>query len=237
VRKMPRKLRLILILILLIAPHPVSGLRQNYVYDKANILQSDEASNIASLCAGIDNATTAEVVVVTLTDLSQYGGDINKAKVTIFNEELLDGVKGIGKSGKDNGVLIVVSMAENAWGIEVGYWLEGNLTDAKSGVIGRKIIVPAFEAGDYYQGLHDAVSAVATTMGLTVEDYSPIPLTEPQPGLIDYILSGGWIFYLFGSTTGVVILVVILVAVTYVTRGRFSGGGGRSGGGGASGRW
>jgi len=229
-----------MLLLLIVAPVN-AGSRPGYVYDNAHVLDEYEAAVITQLCSDVDDATTAEIIVVTLPDLSGYGGDINVARETIFNDVSLDGVTGIGKAGKDNGVLIVISVAEQRWGIEVGYGLEGSLTDSKSGRIGREVMAPLLAEGDYYTALYSGAAEVATQIGFTVDGYMPSPyVSEPDP--IQILLSGDWSFLIWwifnsGSIEVIAIAVIAIVALLILSRGRFSGGGGRSGGGGASGRW
>jgi uncharacterized membrane protein YgcG len=152
---------IILLLLLLLLPSTVFAIRPHYVYDRADILTDVEEFQIHSFCEQVDQNTTVEIVVVTLPNLVKYGGDIDQARVTIFNEEALDGVKGIGKTGKDNGVLIVIAVAERKWGIEVGYGLEGNLTDSEAGRIGRNKMVPELKNDNWFVGLMAGVKGVA----------------------------------------------------------------------------
>jgi uncharacterized protein len=229
-----------MLLILIVAPVN-AGSRPGYVYDFAYVLDEYESAVITQLCSDIDNATTSEIVIVTLPDLSGYDGDINVARETIFNDVSLDGVTGIGKTGKDNGVLIVISVAEQLWGIEVGYGLEGMLTDSKSGRIGREVMEPLLAKSDYYTALYRGTAEVATQIGFTVDGYTPSPyVSEPDP--IQILTSGDWgflIWWIFnsGSIEVIAIAVIAIMALIILSRGRFGGGGGRSGGGGTSGRW
>ena len=224
----------------------VSALRPGYVYDRAGKLTSDEISSVNSFCRQVESQSTAEIVVVTLPDLANYGGDIDVARETIFNDEALDGIVGIGKAEVDNGVLIVISIAERKWGIEIGYGLEGNLTDSESGRIGRDIMVPLLKEEKYYNALFSGASAVANE----INGGSTFPNDEgsAEPGFdFDF-----WVL------VGVVVFIVILGLVLrrwsgsgrggghgYGGYGGYGGGGsggggsggGGSGGGGSSGGW
>jgi uncharacterized protein len=66
----------------------------------------------------------------------------------------------IGQRGKDNGALLLVSKNDRKIRIEVGYGLEGKLTDLVSGRIIRNVIVPQFKMGNYNQGIIDGVAAM-----------------------------------------------------------------------------
>ena len=231
-------------LLLFVSVDIVQGLRPGYVYDRAGKLTSDEVSSIASFCRQVERQSTVEIVVVILPNLDDYGGDISVARETIFNDESLDGIVGIGKVEADNGVLIVISVVERKWGIEIGYGLEGVLTDSESGRIGRDIMVPFLQNQDYYNALYYGATAVVDE----VNGGSAFPDVAPQPEFdTDF-----WIM------VGIVIFVVILSLVlrrlgyssgsgrSYGGYGGWGGGGGSggggsggggSGGGGSSGGW
>jgi uncharacterized protein len=67
---------------------------------------------------------------------------------------------GIGKKGKDNGLLIIFSMNDRKMRIEVGYGLEPYITDAQSSNIIRNTLTPAFKNGDYYGGIRLSVEQI-----------------------------------------------------------------------------
>lgn len=117
--------------------------RPSYVYDWEGILTDEELQEINNFCAEVDANTTVEIVTITLKSFDEplKVGDIDEARVKYFNDYPLDGVTGIGKSGEDSGILIIFSLAEGYWGIEIGYGLEGDLTDSESGRIGRDILL------------------------------------------------------------------------------------------------
>lgn len=221
------------------------ALRPGYVYDRAQILTAEEAAELEYFCEQIEREYTSEIVVVTLSDLSRYGGDMSVARETIFNDEALDGIVGIGKAQMDNGVLLVIAIAERKWGIEVGYGLEGSLTDSEAGRIGRDLMVPYLKEQDYYNALLSGANAVADE----IKGVSTLPPEEPT---------------FFGlETTEIIVMIavaILLAIVFYATQrggrsnryGRYGGwgggyggggsggggsGGGGSGGGGAGGSW
>ena len=72
----------------------------------------------------------------------------------------------IGKKDKNNGVLVLIAMKDRQMRIEVGYGLEGALTDAICSQIINKEMKPSFREGDYYEGINQAVnSIIAATKG------------------------------------------------------------------------
>ena len=110
---MNTKLLTLTFFLLLVASASISqvqALRPTYVYDRANILDAQTETTINNYCEAVDSNSTAEIVVVTLTNLDSYGGgsDTAAARYKIFNDEPLSGVKGIGDKEKDNGVLLVL---------------------------------------------------------------------------------------------------------------------------------
>ncbi len=127
---------------------------RGYVNDFAGVLGQDDIEKIDSLCTEVQQKTSAEITVVTVKDLEPYG------TIEEYAEELFK-AWGIGKKGKDNGVLILASMKEHKLRIEVGYGLEPVITDGIAGGIIRSKITPAFRDGQYGTGLYQAALAVA----------------------------------------------------------------------------
>jgi uncharacterized protein len=85
-------------------------------------------------------------------------GDVDTAAVDLFE------AWGIGKKGKNNGVLILCAVEDRRIRIEVGYGLEGILPDAKAGRIIDQLMLPHFRAGDLPTGLASGTLAVATVI-------------------------------------------------------------------------
>jgi len=200
--------------------------RPNYVYDWEDLLTDVEESDIEQFCLDVDEATTAEIVTITIADLE--GRTHEQAAVYYFNEYPLDGVKGIGKAGKDNGVLVLVSLTEGYWKIEVGYALEGDLTDSECGRIGRDILVKHLKEGDNFEAFYDTVKAIAGEIGYG--EAGETVTTEVIP-------KGVWI------GLGLAVAIIILIVVVWVSSngdgggsgGWSSGGSGGGGGGGFGG--
>jgi len=81
----------------------------------------------------------------------------------------------VGQAKYDNGLILFVFVAEKKLRFEVGYGLEGTMTDAMSSRILRQIITPAFQRGDYAGGLNAAADAV---INLIEKNESPVPVAE-----------------------------------------------------------
>lgn len=219
---------------------------------KAQIVDYSWVTNIENHAYIVDRNTTAEIVVCVLPSLVGHGitdksgneiHDIVPLGVKILNDyplEVWDGEQtGIGKKGKDNGVLVLVALEERQWRIEVGYGLEGDITDVEANLIAQKFLVPAFQQGNYGEGLYDTVVALG-------EQIPPLTQTNnlPARGIYYYESDNApvetpspfWNWYFYGMPVWLIIVLAVLgIFVPVLGGGRI--GGGRSGGGGAGGRW
>ncbi|WP_437201109.1 TPM domain-containing protein [Planctomicrobium sp. SH664] len=124
-----------------------------YVNDFAGVLSPGEKAALEEKCAGLAARTGSELSVVTLKSLA--GGDVDD-----FAEKLFKKWE-IGQGGKDNGVLLLVSIDDRKARIEVGYGLEGVLPDILAGQILRENLFPAFRQQRYAAGLDAAVTRMA----------------------------------------------------------------------------
>jgi len=125
------------------------------VNDYAEILFPEQERAIDLMLEELENKTSAQVVLLTIKSLNGETIEDYSIRLTEQNEWK------IGQEGKDNGVILVVSMGERKLRLEVGYGLEGALTDLKSGYIIRKIIVPSFKKGQYYEGILRGLTTVS----------------------------------------------------------------------------
>jgi uncharacterized protein len=151
----------ITILLFSIVSQPSYGIRPQYVYDNANLINSKYKDLIEDYLRDMDAQTSAEVVMFTIPSFIGHGIKKDNQEIQdrdtlanyIFNEVTLNGIKGIGKKDKDNGVLVLYSLERDSGGgsmrIEIGRGLEGNITDGTAGAILDSYLVPAgqdFEA-------------------------------------------------------------------------------------------
>lgn len=143
------------------------GKPAGFVNDFAGMLQPQERAALEQKISAFASSTSNEIAVVTIPNL---GGDT----VENFATKLFEEWK-IGKAKKDNGVLLLISRDDRKLRIEVGYGLEGALTDAQSYWIIRDVITPSFKAGNYYAGIDGGVSKI---MAATQGEY--VPSTSPQ---------------------------------------------------------
>jgi uncharacterized protein len=122
------------------------------VNDYAHLLSPATVQQLDSTLAQLERTDSTQIVVVTIPSLE---GD----SLEDFSIRLAEQWK-IGQKGKDNGAILLVAAADRKIRIEVGYGLEGVLTDLVSGRIIRNVIVPQFKAGDFNQGVLAGVNAM-----------------------------------------------------------------------------
>ena len=122
----------------------------NYVSDYAEVIDDEMEAQINALAAAIEENTTAEIAILTITSLE--GQNIDQFAVETFEQW------GVGQKDVSNGLLIVVAVDDREWRIEVGYGLEGAITDAMAGRVGRARFVENFRAGEYGIGIYEVVT-------------------------------------------------------------------------------
>jgi len=244
----------------------------------ANVIEEFWVDEIETYLLQVDIDTTAEIVVYVVQSLSGHGikdsegheiSEIVQLGVYIFNELSLPTpngpVVGIGKTGEDNGVLVLVAMEEREWRIEVGYGLEGDITDIEANLVAEQFLIPNFQEGEYGLGLYHTVVALSEMIpvpsqvenlpirGRYFYENINLPAQEPIPLWVVILI----IFIAAGAIVAVIVLAILVKkgkiklersrSTGWGRRGGSGGwrpsgggpkgGGGRSGGGGAKGKW
>jgi len=225
---------------------------RGYVNDFAGILGASTVSKIEALCRQLAEKTTAQVALVTVATTKPL--TIEEYAVKLFEKW------GIGLKGKDNGILILVSVNDRKVRIETGYGLEGALPDAVCSQIIYQVILPAFREGNYDKGL---LSATITVAQLISKEYNiNLSLSDSEPDITpgqNKNQAGRAVLYLilfiflFGMRSGLLFFLILgpsgrrrggyWYGSGYSGSGSSFGGGfggfggGFSGGGGASGGW
>jgi uncharacterized protein len=123
------------------------------INDYAGLLSSATVRQLDAGLAQLETTDSTQIVVLTIPSLE--GDSLEDFSIRVVEQWQ------IGQKGKDNGALLLVSKNDRRVRIEVGYGLEGKLTDLVSGRIIRNIIVPRFRMGNYDQGIIDGVAAMA----------------------------------------------------------------------------
>jgi uncharacterized protein len=167
------------------------------VVDNAGILNPDIRSDLADKSKFLEEKSGIQLVVATVPSLQ--GSDIETYANELFRTWKL------GQAQKNNGVLLLVAPNEHKVRIEVGYGLEGTLTDAVSSVIISSAIVPRFKTGDFSGGVERGVGGILDVLSGDTADWQPQTVVrEDSPSFL-------WaLFPLFGSI-GLLIVVRLLV--------------------------
>ncbi len=135
-----------------------------YVNDLADMISPKARQAMGNRLAELDRTDSTQVTVLTIPSLD---GD----SLEDFSIRVAEAWK-VGQKDSDNGVILIVSKADHKIRIEVGYGLEGVLTDVLAGQIITNIIGPHFRAGDFDSGFMDGVAAIA---GAVRGEYSAPP--------------------------------------------------------------
>lgn len=221
-----------------IAAEPQFPALTGRVVDDAGILSPPVRERITGWLEQYEQVSQRQVVVATVKSLQGY-------PIEDFGYRL-GRYWGIGEKDKNTGAILLVAPTERAVRIEVGYGLEGVLTDAISRAIIDQDILPAFRQGNFEQGITAGTAAIlrvlgwngATDLTQPTSDRAASDLTPLIPLLII-------IFFVMmrHGRRGFWILPIGYGMWSAHSRGGFSGGnpfrggGGSFGGGGASGRW
>jgi uncharacterized protein len=229
------------------------------IVDGAGIISAEARSRIEAKLSAHEAKTSDQVVIATVRSLQDTS--VEDYANRLYRHWAL------GQKDKNNGVLLLVAPTERKVRIEVGYGLEGALTDALSKIIITTAVAPRFKTGDFGGGLEAGVDAVLNILTGDAEEWQRRAKVRSDDDLtaMDYLVFG---FFLL-------VLVLILINIfrggggsggrmhrtrngSWITipsgggwggssggssggwsgwGGGFSGGGGSSGGGGASGDW
>ena len=122
------------------------------INDEAHIFSQNERDELLSLVQNFEQNSTTQIAIVTLNSLE------NKS-IEELSLEIARGYK-LGQKKDSNGVLLVVAPNEKKVRIEVGYGLEGMLTDAISSQIINSVMIPQFKNGKMSEGVKDGVLAI-----------------------------------------------------------------------------
>ncbi len=145
------------ILLLLLLSVPAAALEvppaTGYVTDTAGLLSQTTKLKLEQFLRGFEQSDSTQITVLTIPTL-------DGAALEAYSLKVLENWK-IGQQGKDNGALLLIAKQERKVRIEVGYGLEGRLTDLLSGRIISNEISPRFKQGDYDGGIISGVVAMA----------------------------------------------------------------------------
>ena len=174
--------------------------------DLAGLLSADELSALNLRLLDYRDKTSHEIAVLIIPTLGDEAIEDYAHKV--FNKW------GVGKSDKDNGVLFLMALQEKKTRIEIGYGLEGDLTDAESGrIVGRNSpMAEHFRNQDWSGGINVVVDGIIAAIG---GEYEPVP--EDTSSNNDFAFS-------------IFPILIILIIIIVIARASKSAGGRRGGG-------
>jgi uncharacterized protein len=147
---------------------PLSG----RVVDDAGILDVQTEALLQAKLADLETKTTNQLVVVTLKSLQGY--DIADYGYRLGRHW------GIGLKEKNNGALLIVAPNERRVRIEVGYGLEGSLTDAVTRLIIENAILPRFRANDFAGGVTRGVDDIVAVLSGQAAEYKQRAAKRPD---------------------------------------------------------
>lgn len=205
------------LLFLLISLASLTAFTQNFperpnrlVNDYTSTLSAEQVTALEQKLVAFYDTTSTQIAVVIINSLEGY--DVADYAVRLAE------TWGIGRQGKNNGVLVLASLGDRKITIQTGYGVEGALPDAISKRIITNEITPSFRQGDYYQGLDRGTDAI---ISYTKGEYkNDAPRNKKRKG----------------GSAGFIIIIVLLIIIFISRRG---GGGGTviSGRGAASPFW
>jgi len=228
--------------------------RVGYCNDFAKVIGPEYSSKIDALASGVEENTGVQMAVVTVK--SVYPLDPKTYAVRLFEKWGIGLPAGRqGKKGKDNGLLILFVKRDKRVEVEVGYGLEGIITDGFAGEVLDKYAIPDFRKEDYGRGLYLAQLAFSDRV---MKEYGSKPQTKLEQVhlnmysvllaisviilvLVLAMLGRSWIGYLFSGIVGAVIgyflagmigiIAGFIIGVMISTGGYYGGYGGGWGGG------
>jgi len=228
------------------------------VVDQAGVMTAESRSDVEAKLKNLEDKSGIQLVVATVKSLQ--GSDIESYANQLFRFWKL------GEAKKNNGVLLLVAPTEHKVRIEVGYGLEGTLTDALSSVIIASAIIPRFKIGDFSGGIERGVDGIISVLSGDKSEWQQKARVRSEGSANDFDRLFPLLFF-----------ALMIFIIWYLIRhangpggrggrgghggpmfipygggswggssgggfggdfgGGFSGGGGSSGGGGASGSW
>jgi len=163
------------------------------VVDLAHILSTGDIEQLSAQLQAHEEKTSNQVAVLIIPSLEGEA-------IEPFSHHVATTWK-LGQKGLDNGALLLIAINERKLRIEVGYGLEGTLTDLRSAHIIRNEIVPRFKSGDMPGGVRAGVDAILKTIeGTYRAEERPFSgnQTGPGPSALQYVLIGIVVGFLAG---------------------------------------
>ena len=149
---------------------------RHYVEDYANVINNSHEQRLNGLLQELEQKSGVQYIILTV---ETTGG----MSIEQFSIELAEKWK-LGQKGKDNGMLFTLASKDRKYRFEVGYGLEGFVTDQFCGRVGRQVLVPYLKQGNYSEGIYQAnlqiVQKIAAETGVSL---TGMPRGEPTVAL------------------------------------------------------
>ncbi len=214
----------------------IPDMPQHYVEDLAGIVDPAVENKLNGYLQELEQKTGAQMVILTLKSLE--GESLEELSIFVAHDKWH-----LGQKGRDNGILLLVSVNDKKYRFEVGYGLEGILPDSFVGEVGRNYLVPYFRKGDYAGGIYNAslvvVNTIAKDAGVDITGMPQVrrpanyAVKESRPGLFQKLI--GFLFVIFFIYMFIrhprAMLTMMLLSSMGGRRGHWGGGGGFGGGG------
>jgi len=178
------------------------------VTDEAGIMTSAEKNTLNQYLTQLNQSTGIQMAVLTIPSLEGM-------PIENYALDVVDSWK-LGQAEDDNGALLLVSLKEHEVRLEIGYGLEGVLTDAQSGLIIRQIIAPYFQAGQYGKGITAGIQTMAQLAVGEVAGYADTSLASQISATEQKRSDGKGV----GSTIFTLLGFFVLMMISMNTRGR-----------------
>jgi len=188
---------------------PVFPTYSGFVNDFAGVIDTATKEKLEGLCRSLEQKTSAEMAIATVQSVEPL--DPKEYAVALFKKW------GIGKKGKDNGLLLLLAMDQKRIEIEVGYGLEGIIPDAKAGEILDRYVIPSFKEGKFGEGLYNGAEAIA---GIIAQS-SDQTLEAEYQGPAKQSESGKKKFYFPTIIAAIVIIILFAIFASGLAAGLF----------------
>ena len=171
-------------LLALLCSVPVLSVAQDFpersstlVTDFTNTLSASEKQALEQKLVAFNDSSSTQITVVIMNSVGSY--DINDYAAKLGEKW------GVGQKGKNNGVVLLVALQDRKVSIQVGYGLEGALTDALTKRIIEVELKPSFKEGQYYEGLDKATTAL---MLASAGEYTAPPVEKNRGSWVPFIV-------------------------------------------------
>ena len=160
-------------------PRPNLAMPAHYVDDQVHVINAEHAHALNGILQELEQKTGVQYIILTV---ETTGG----LPIEQFSIELLDKWK-LGQKGKDNGLLFTFTLKDRMARFETGYGLEGIITDAFAGRVGREFLVPYVKQGQYSRGIYEAnlrvIRRIADSYKVTLTGMPTLSRPVANPGL------------------------------------------------------